>query len=390
LRLRDRAPKAPGSGRERTAADTWERMRPHLARVGVTEVTEVTGHDRLGVPVFQAVLAGSVDGLPVYGGKGLTPADARTSAVMEAVERFAGWLPLRPSAVASHDELTAAGRAAVRPSDHNLKLRDGYTDAAPIWWVTGHDLLHDEPVLVPHGAVAYGPQPAAPPCYAVTTTNGLASGNSLEEAACHALCELVERDAMTLAEVTGDRLRALAPAAAQVPAWLDLGTLPGAARDLAARFTTAGVELRVRSIATDLGVPSVLAESAEPGASRRHAGFGAHPDLAVAIVRAVTECAQGRASDQGSHRSTVDSGARLDAGTLPTYPSDDVVTDLHLLLDRLRGAALPRVVVVDLTPPDLPVSVVRAVVPGLESWAIDRSKLGRRATDAWNAAVAAL
>jgi ribosomal protein S12 methylthiotransferase accessory factor len=384
-------------GRECTAEQTYERVRPHLARIGVTEVADLTGRDRLGVPVFQAVVAGSVDDVPVYGGKGRTPAEARTSAVMEAVERHAAWLPLRPSAIASYDELAAAGRVAVRPGEHNLGLRPEYSDAAPIWWVTGHDLLRDEPVLVPHGAVAYGPHPAAPPCYTVTTTNGLASGNSLEEAACHALCELVERDAMTLAAVTGDRLRGVLagadhPAAAgPEPAWLHLATLPGPARGLAARFAAAGVDLRLRSIATDLGIPSILAESAEPDGSRRHAGFGTHPDIEVALVRAITECAQARVSGGGeTEYSTVDGNTRLDARALATYPGDDVVADVRLLLDRLRAADLPRAVVVDLSPPGIPVAVVRVVVPGLESWAIDRSRLGPRAAAAWNAAVAAL
>ena len=32
-------------------------------------------------------------------------------------------------------------------------------------------------------------------------TNGLASGNVLEEAICHALCEVIERDAVSIADL---------------------------------------------------------------------------------------------------------------------------------------------------------------------------------------------
>ncbi|MGN9909237.1 YcaO-like family protein [Phytohabitans sp. LJ34] len=385
MRLRDRVPKARGTQRECTAEETYERIRPHLARAGITEVVDVTGHDRLGIPVFTALLPRSVDDVPVYGGKGLTPAEARASAVMEAVERFAAWLPLRPTAIASYAELAAAGRAAVRPADHNLAPHPEYTDDAPVFWVTGHDLLHDEPVLVPHGAVAYGPQPASPHCYTVTTTNGLASGNSVEEAVCHALCEVVERDAMTLAEVTGDRMRSIVDGVPETE-WLDPGTLPARARALVAGFAGADVEPRLRSIATDLGVPSILAVAAEGG--RQHSGFGTHPDLEVALTRAITECAQLRAAGGPGVESTVDEAAILDASALPTYPSDDIAADVRFLLDRLRAAGLARAVVVDLSPPGIPAHVVRVVVPGLESWAIDRSRLGTRATDAWNNAVA--
>ena len=53
----------------------------------------------------------------------------------------------------------------------------------------------------------------------------------------------------------------------------------------------------------------------------------------------------------------------------------------------MRAAGLVRGVAVDVSPPDLPVAVVRVIVPGLESWGVDHSKLGRRAAAAWNAAV---
>lgn len=108
----------------------------------------------------------------------------------------------------------------------------------------------------------------------------------------------------------------------------------------------------------------------------------------MALTRAITECAQLRAAGDPGVDSTVDGRARLDASALPTYPSDDIAADVRLLLDRLRAAGLPRAVMVDLSPPGIPAHVVRVVVPGLESWAIDRSRLGTRATDAWNTAVA--
>jgi ribosomal protein S12 methylthiotransferase accessory factor len=125
---------------------------------------------------------------------------------MEVVERFSGWLPVRPTAIASYRELATTGRPVLRPADHNIALLPQYHDDLPIYWVAGHDLLNDESVLVPHAAVCCAASPGAPPCYELTTSNGLASGNSLEEAICHALCELIERDAMTIAEVASSRL----------------------------------------------------------------------------------------------------------------------------------------------------------------------------------------
>ena len=55
--------------------------------MGITRLADVTGLDRIGVPVFQAIrpLSRSVS---VSQGKGLDPDAARASALMEAVETW--------------------------------------------------------------------------------------------------------------------------------------------------------------------------------------------------------------------------------------------------------------------------------------------------------------
>ncbi len=56
-----------------------------LRRFGITRVGDVTGLDIVGIPVWFAVRPNS-RGLSVSQGKGLVPAQARLSAVMEAIE----------------------------------------------------------------------------------------------------------------------------------------------------------------------------------------------------------------------------------------------------------------------------------------------------------------
>ncbi|HJK54586.1 MAG TPA: YcaO-like family protein, partial [Methanocorpusculum sp.] len=67
---------------------------------------------------------------------------------------------------------------------------------------------------------------------------------------------------------------------------------------------------------------------------------------------------------------------------IPGCATSDFRTDILAIIDRLRAAGLDRVLVVDLTDPELGVPVVRVVVPGLECFTIDNERRGKRCLDA--------
>jgi ribosomal protein S12 methylthiotransferase accessory factor len=438
LKLRSRVPKLLGVGRHRevSAEDTLDRMQPHLLRMGVTRVADITGLDRIGIPVHNAIVPRSNDILSVYNGKGTTAAESRAGAVMEAAERYAAALPRPPAEVGSFRELSRR-RRVLDPGDVNLERYRDYTDDTPISWHEGFDLLHDETILVPAFLAAYHPlQVTELPPVAITTTNGLASGNSLEEAICHALCELIERDDWTMADLVGHRFsRALQmgtleggrpdPAAAE---WfherypnLDLATLPEDGQRLVAHYEDAGLKLEIKSITSGFGIPTfigIVAEYVSDSFSQSHFGLGTHPDANVAVVRCMTEVAQARVVDIHAMREdismpdqTVDramlhvkrkakinpaawyfkeSRRLVPLAESPSHPSDDVMTDVRLMLDRLAADGLDRVIAVDVSPPEVPATVVRVIVPGAESYAVDRSRIGPRAAATWNTALATL
>ena len=70
-------------------------------------------------------------------------------------------------------------------------------------FLQGFDLLNNEEVLVPAQLVLskFLAQPPSISAFPYSHTNGLASGNVLEEAICHALCEVIERDAVSIADL---------------------------------------------------------------------------------------------------------------------------------------------------------------------------------------------
>src|SRR5271155_3839226 len=76
-----------GTHRTISPSETWEWVRPLASRMGITRVGNVTGLDRIGIPVAVAVRPNSRS-VSVSQGKGLDVAQAMTSALMEAVEGF--------------------------------------------------------------------------------------------------------------------------------------------------------------------------------------------------------------------------------------------------------------------------------------------------------------
>jgi len=75
-----------GTQRAMPPEETLARIRPHFFEVGITRLADITGLDRLGVPIWCSIRPDSST-LAVDSGKGATPVAAATSAAMEALER---------------------------------------------------------------------------------------------------------------------------------------------------------------------------------------------------------------------------------------------------------------------------------------------------------------
>ena len=76
-----------GTHRVFAPEETLERMRPHWRKLGVTRFADVTGLDRIGIPVIMAIRPNSRS-VAVSQGKGVHLAAAKASALMETVETW--------------------------------------------------------------------------------------------------------------------------------------------------------------------------------------------------------------------------------------------------------------------------------------------------------------
>ena len=76
------------STRVNSLDDTFDLIVPICKKIGVTRISDITYMDRLYIPNYSIILPGTEDSIWVYGGKGPTKMHARTSALMESIERY--------------------------------------------------------------------------------------------------------------------------------------------------------------------------------------------------------------------------------------------------------------------------------------------------------------
>ncbi len=374
-----------GTDRAVSPAATLDRVSPTMATAGITRVANVTGMDRIGIPVWCAIRPASRS-LTVSQGKGVNADAARVSAIMESLELWHAETHHLPLRYDTYRALSAGGEAVLDPMTLVRCPCSEYTPDRAMRWTRGWDLIAAAPVWVPYEAVHCDWRvPIAPGDHAVQNgSNGLASGNSLIEAAVHALCELVERDAIVAAQDAGDLL---APERLVRPESIaDAGCL-----DLLDRFRRAGIHVLVWDLTSQVGVPVFNCLAVETDTPWYHPlpqtqGSGCHPRRAIALSRALTEAAQARATvivgsrddigrdrqswyfDPEQRRAVADGLSGRPARDYAQAPDVDHPTineDLEWLVARLAATGATSAAVVDLTIEGLGLPVVKAVVPGL-------------------------
>ena len=417
-----------GTSRIKPAQETLDKVIPISRRIGVTRLADITDMDVLRIPNYSAVLPGTEDYIWVYSGKGPTKEHAMASALMESIERYSS-LPSggqRKFTRSSYAELSKTCKV-LHPDRLVEPVRFEYRDDMLMDWLAGYDLASGEEVMVPASAALfrYTPPPPAVNPFAYFHTNGLASGNVMEEAICHALCEVIERDAMSLGELRASAipfhilrivLHSLNSAGLQVPSIPadrfvdDPSVFPDVdisgiefqpAKDLVDKFYRAGISLTIKDITSDIGIPTFNASSVEwvtHDYGYLAEGHGTHPDSRIALLRAITEVSQTRAANiQGARddlrkikygeQNTDDRRAwqfmtstkKIRFSQVQTFFNEDILDDIKLIISRLKNVGLSQVIIVDLTNPDIGIPVVRAIVPGLETFKITKSIMGMRA-----------
>ena len=379
--------------RSRTPESTLHFIESMRDLIGMRDVREASDLDRIGIPVFTCHRIRPDNSKTSHTGKGVSPIQAQVSLTMESIERY------------SSEFKDEYGHALVKGTYHQLKNSDNvldpeemilsqlsdYSHDHDIHWIRGYDIARHEEILVPACAV-YHPFNLDNVFLINTNTNGLASGNTLEEAVVHGLAEAIERDAWSIARYTRKYSDALY-----------IEDEPGNRFiiDVFQKFLNADVEIVAKDITSDIGVPVVASFSRDlvHPSMRPIDGFGAHLDPRVAMVRSILEIVTTRGlfiqkygiegmseqvtaylSDHGGDDDDPRFYAyhRKGLHDLEAAYTDDILLDIRAIVRKLGERDLNRVIAVDLTRPETGIPTVRVIVPGLEAYCFDKTRLGAR------------
>lgn len=375
----------------------YQRYEPHLSRLtgAVSKLVRATPPDEpLHVYLaahHRANVSNSFDRLRrglrnMSAGKGAHETQARTGALCEALERYSALFQgyearerrlmgpddLHPNACMGYSEEQYARREEWNARGYLYNwIPERFKTELPIHWSPVWSLTRERWRYLPTQYCYFGFVDPDQPLAAMSCTNGNAAGACHEEAALHALLELIERDAIALwwyNRVRRPAVRLEDPYSLEV----------------AARLERSGRDLWVLDLTTEFGVPvyAALSRSRE-GPERILLGAGAHLDPVLAVQRAVSELVQmvtrvlfhddpdgldGSELEQWMQRARLQdepylAGQGEVCATTRVGPTDllEAVTSVRRALE----AQGHEVLLLDLTRPELDLPVVKAFVPGL-------------------------
>lgn len=327
-------------------------------------------------------------------GKGKTKLQATVGCIAEAVERYNCTFSTRTEIRCKYNDIK---NEAIHPnellnvSEFQYKNREQINMARPgfnqipcpydnseIGWTSIYSITHDRFRYMPSSYLylyyPFGKDLEMCP----GSSNGCASGNTLEEATYYALLELIERDAVAIWWYN----RIKRPS-------VNLQSLNNEfLNQTQAKFKKDNREFYVLDLTTDLQIPCYVAVSWKLDGSEIFFGTASHLQPDTAISRAISELNQvmirantpkniDLMSIQPTERDLVKWSI---SETIENHPylipegkcfpnklhsdSNDFLTDITLLLKILKQCG-QEVFLLDLTSPDIQFHTVKAIVPGL-------------------------
>lgn len=355
---------------------TLKNVKEKFARLDLNILEETVRIDngRLDIPVYFSVCgqdAARLTGTTKQMGKGATPVQAETSAVMELVERYSFYnfaATAQNFIVDTYQNLKKRAmpfdmiaKSVNDDSDDLAKTRDFFSNI-PMKWTWGYNLTAHKKMLVPFDWF-----------FAINEFNGTSAGNCVEEALCQGICEIVERHVSAIVCREKKDICGIRPESAT----------DAAVVRMLEQYRKNGIHLYVSDFTLGMGIPTVGVMAFDPSTFPDKSEIvwtaGTCPDPEKAFSRALSETAQ-LAGDFNTGSNYVASGlpkySAIEAARYITHPTEkvninqlpdisnkNIKIEVENCLSELskRGFA---VITVETTHPDLGIPAFYSMIPG--------------------------
>ena len=359
-----------------TPEETLKSVRHKFSQLDLDILAETVRIDngRLDIPVYFSVCgegAAQLTGTSKQMGKGATPAQAETSAVMELVERYSFYhfastpenfiidtyqnlknqaIPFEMIAKSVHDQ-----------SDDLIKTRNIFSKI-PMKWTWGFNLTSKQKILVPFDWF-----------FAINEFNGASAGNCAEEALCQGICEIVERHVSAIVCREKKTMPKIRPESATDPAVVEM----------LSKYKKNGIHLYISDFTLDMGIPTVGVMAYDPSTFPEKSEIvwtaGTAPNPEKALSRALSETAQ-LAGDFNTGSNYVASGLpkynaiekagyithpdkRINISELPDISDRNIKIEVENCLSELSKRNM-EVITVETTHPQLALPAYYSMIPG--------------------------
>ncbi|MGA2676723.1 MAG: YcaO-related McrA-glycine thioamidation protein [Methanobacterium sp.] len=375
---------------------TIKNVEGKLRKVGVTRIAEITHLDRLGIPIYSAIRPGAAEGaISIYAGKGATKSQAKASAMMEAFERYSAEINESDYKTKFKLGLFQELKDAINPKELVLSSQLPFeVEEIQIDWVKAVEITDNKEYFVPANAVYHPYIPLKGISLFKSNTNGLASGNNIEEAIFHGIMEVVERDAWSIFEAKKKPKSEVNCEEVNNPL----------IRNILDKFSIMGIEVKLIDLTADIDITTMAAVSDDTilkDPALLTLGIGTHLDPEIAAIRALTEVAQSRATQiHGTREDTTRAVLMRKAGynrmkkiNKHWFGESTKMINLSQIKDKSRKSfknninasinlitknGFKKILYVNLTRNDIKIPVVRVIIPGLEVYSVDPDRMGKR------------
>lgn len=360
-----------GALRVRQPEETLEVIQPYIEKASITRIANITRLDSLGIPVYCCFRPNSKS-LSLSQGKGINDDLAKCSAYMEAIEHYYAE-SITPDSMIESSKLDASKMIFLEAFSSGM-FRYTHVDNISCDWISTNNLIDGKNYFIPYDLlsldlcssnIGLGVYPKS--------STGLASGNNNEEALCHALYEVVERNSFKTYKAISNQ--------AKTELLINVDSIDNThAMRIIELCKINKIDVLIFDITSQFLIPAfqcIFIDKSPVHPLGHFSGTGAHLDKGIALCRALTEAAQSRLTYIAGCRDDIfPSSYKLQWPTLQVSSERDYkeissttqisfADQLKFLINKFNEQQFDKVLVYYHTQPEDLISVVRVTIPYL-------------------------